>query len=317
MDKVSIVIPVYNVEKYLSKCIDSVINQTYNNIEIILIDDGSTDGSSEICRFYKNKYKNIIYKKIKNQGVSHARNIGLKIVSGRFIIFIDSDDYIDNDSIELLVSNYKKHSLIGLIPSGFVYNKEYSSFEYFENVMTNKCLGSICGLLFENNLINFSFDENTFFMEDTIFLFNYLMQVKNVNYIDGVKYHYVVNDNSITKLYSIDKILSNIKSFNYSLDKIKAILLSVYFNKIDIINSFISHKKVKLVESELIKINKFKDLKKFVRSNDVKYILKNNDSFNVVLKFIKKNIINNNFLICYIYIIFRKVYLRIKNMFKL
>lgn len=94
-DLISVIIPVFNVEKYLSKCIDSVISQTYENIEIILVDDGSADSSGEICEFYKEKDKRIqVIHKI-NGGLSDARNSGLEIARGEYVVFIDSDDYVD------------------------------------------------------------------------------------------------------------------------------------------------------------------------------------------------------------------------------
>ena len=104
-DIISIIVPVYNVEKYLDKCIDSIINQTYKNIEIILIDDGSTDQSSAICDKYSKLDKSIKVIHKKNGGISDARNEGTKITTGSYLMFIDSDDYIDSNMIEEL---YKK-----------------------------------------------------------------------------------------------------------------------------------------------------------------------------------------------------------------
>ena len=99
---ISIIVPVYNVEKYLSKCLDSIINQTYKNLEIILIDDGSTDKSGEICDKYKNEDKRIIVIHQLNGGVSAARNTGIGVAKGRYILFIDSDDWIEKDYVSSL-----------------------------------------------------------------------------------------------------------------------------------------------------------------------------------------------------------------------
>ncbi|HJA50079.1 MAG TPA: glycosyltransferase, partial [Candidatus Fusicatenibacter intestinipullorum] len=93
--KISVIIPVYNVEKYLKRCLDSVINQTYKNLEIILIDDGSTDNSGKICDEYAQKDERIIVIHKENGGVSSARNKGLDICIGDYISFIDSDDWIN------------------------------------------------------------------------------------------------------------------------------------------------------------------------------------------------------------------------------
>jgi glycosyltransferase involved in cell wall biosynthesis len=97
---VSVIIPVYNVEKYLSNCLDSVISQTYNNLEIIVIDDGSTDNSGRICDEYAKKDKRIKVIHKKNGGLSDARNTGLNLHTGHYITFIDSDDWVDNNYIE-------------------------------------------------------------------------------------------------------------------------------------------------------------------------------------------------------------------------
>lgn len=102
---ISIIIPVYNVEQYLSKCLESIIKQTYNNIEIILIDDGSSDNSKKICDEYLQKDSRIVVIHKDNEGVSIARNTGLDIAKGEYISFIDADDYIDQDMYEFLLNN--------------------------------------------------------------------------------------------------------------------------------------------------------------------------------------------------------------------
>lgn len=95
MVKVSIIVPVYNIESYVKKCINSLIDQTYKNIEIILVDDGSTDGSSVICDEYSNKYENVIVIHQENQGLSGARNSAIRRVTGEYIMFVDGDDWIE------------------------------------------------------------------------------------------------------------------------------------------------------------------------------------------------------------------------------
>lgn len=105
---VSIIVPVYNVEDYLKRCIDSILVQTYPNIEIVLINDGSTDSSPEICQFYSDKYKNIVLINKENGGLSMARNDGIKASKGYYVYFLDSDDSIDDDTIEYLVNLIEK-----------------------------------------------------------------------------------------------------------------------------------------------------------------------------------------------------------------
>lgn len=101
-DLISVIVPIYNVELYLQKCIDSILNQTYSNLEIILVDDGSTDSSSIICDMYLEKDNRIKVIHKKNGGLSNARNIGVKNAQGKYVAFIDSDDYISEDYIESL-----------------------------------------------------------------------------------------------------------------------------------------------------------------------------------------------------------------------
>lgn len=105
---ISVIIPIYNVEQYLSKCINSIINQTYKNIEIVLIDDGSSDNSPAICDEYKKLDSRVIVIHKKNAGLSSARNKGLDIVKGNYICFVDSDDYIEANMIEELKNNMEK-----------------------------------------------------------------------------------------------------------------------------------------------------------------------------------------------------------------
>ena len=101
-EKISVIVPVYNVKLYLHKCVDSILNQTYQNIEVLLIDDGSTDGSSDICDSYTEKDSRIKVVHKKNGGLSSARNTGLDMATGEYILFVDSDDYIDIEMIRRL-----------------------------------------------------------------------------------------------------------------------------------------------------------------------------------------------------------------------
>ena len=108
MYKVSVIVPVFNSENYLEKCLDSILSQTLNDIELILINDGSTDNSLSIIKNYSRKYSNIIYKSKKNEGQAIARNIGIEMATGEFICFVDSDDYIENTMLEKLYKIAKR-----------------------------------------------------------------------------------------------------------------------------------------------------------------------------------------------------------------
>lgn len=118
---ISIIVPVYNVEKYLQKCVYTIINQTYKNIEIILVDDGSTDSSSSICDKLKSVDSRIIVVHEKNGGLSDARNVGIKISKGEYYSFVDSDDYVTLDMIEYLYSLCVKFNTLMSICSHYIH----------------------------------------------------------------------------------------------------------------------------------------------------------------------------------------------------
>lgn len=118
MDKISIIVPIYNTQNYLQKCLDSLVNQTYKNIEIILVDDGSTDDSYKICESYKGKYENIVIIHKENGGASDARNEGLRNAKGDYIHFIDSDDFLIKDNLYSdvlkIIDTYKPNIIFSL-----------------------------------------------------------------------------------------------------------------------------------------------------------------------------------------------------------
>ena len=121
--KVSIIVPVYKVEKYLSKCLNSIVAQTYKNIEVILVDDGSPDNCGKICDEYANKYSFIKVIHQSNQGQAAARNNAAKLVSGEFITFIDSDDFVEEDYIEYLVYLQTKYDADMSVGGGITFMK--------------------------------------------------------------------------------------------------------------------------------------------------------------------------------------------------
>ena len=129
---VSVIIPIYNVEKYLRQCVDSVISQTYRDLEIILVDDGSPDGCGSICDEYAVQDSRITVIHKENGGLSDARNAGLEIAKGEYIYFLDSDDYIKNDAIEKLVARIEEEN------ADFVYFDAETLFEDFEDENYNE-----------------------------------------------------------------------------------------------------------------------------------------------------------------------------------
>ena len=128
---VSVIVPVYNVEKYVSRCLDSLINQTLKEIEIIIVDDGSTDDSAIICREYAKKYQNIVYIHQDNQGLSGARNTGIEKAKGKYIGFVDSDDFVEKDMFEFLYSMAEQFGT-GIAACGYV--------AFYDDGTINECI---------------------------------------------------------------------------------------------------------------------------------------------------------------------------------
>ncbi len=103
-EKISVIVPVYNVETYLERCVESILQQTYAHFELILINDGSTDSSGQICDHLASQYENIKVYHIENAGVSNARNMGIQLATGSWVTFIDSDDFVTQDYLATLAS---------------------------------------------------------------------------------------------------------------------------------------------------------------------------------------------------------------------
>lgn len=187
---ISIIIPIYNVEEFLPQCLDSAINQTYRNLEIILINDGSPDNSEAICLEYAKKDDRVKYFKQKNGGVSAARNNGLGQASGDYIFFLDSDDYLSADCINDLVSCvdgnvlpvtgfvidfYDKGSIVTPAQSNGVYNNIYDFFIDFHKYFATK-LNFPWGKLYKSSIIKdngLSFTESLSVGEDIVFNLQY------------------------------------------------------------------------------------------------------------------------------------------------
>lgn len=141
MEKVSVIVPVYNDEKYLKQCIDSILNQTYSNIELILIDDGSTDNSPKICEDYRQRDDRVRVLHKENGGVGSSRNAGLAMATGEYVLFVDNDDWLPENHVEDLYDNLKKNDSDIAVGNFNEFNEERSSFLYWinENDYFEKC----------------------------------------------------------------------------------------------------------------------------------------------------------------------------------
>jgi len=214
---VSIIIPVYNVESYLKQCLDSVISQTFKNIEIIIIDDGSTDNSSQIIEEYKKTDNRIVSLLLKiNVGPGSARNEGIKIATGKYIVFIDSDDWITKDYIEKLYNSIEKYNCDMISANFYTYDtatgqtEENKCPKNFYNTLFNSSLKKQYFLFLSNNYIwvriyrkDFLKKNNIYFklnkLEDSLFLWEVVLASDNFRFIDETIYYYRLNrSNSLT-----------------------------------------------------------------------------------------------------------------------
>lgn len=223
---VSIIIPVYNTEKYLEHCITSVLNQTYKNIEVILVNDGSTDNSGEICDKYATKDCRIKVIHQKNSGVSTTRNIGISVAVGQYIQFIDSDDSIDpimtenlinavNDNIQLVICGYKSINLDRqnrinakeYCPNEYIYNKT-DFMLHFADFFNSDLINPPWNKLYSANLIrkyNIHYLENINLGEDLLFNLDYIKICDFIATVNTPLYLHLNQDmNSLTTGYKKD-----------------------------------------------------------------------------------------------------------------
>lgn len=235
-DLISVIIPVYNVEEYLNECLESVINQTYKKLEIILIDDGSMDSSGAICDEYAKKDKRIIVIHKENGGVSKARNVALDIAKGNYITFLDSDDYMFETGIELLYNICTKNeadiSIAGVqnivndkkdrksVEIESIFDKEEALKTFFEEKYF-QCV--IWSKMYKREIIgNERFDENVNIAEDFDFLYRVLKKVDKVaiNNNELVYYYRIRNGSLMRQKYNkkfeneinlTEKVLEDVK----------------------------------------------------------------------------------------------------------
>ncbi len=206
---VSVIIPVYNVEEYLCECIDSVINQTYKNLQIIFVDDGSTDSSGKICDDYAEKDERISVVHKKNSGPSRTRNVGLEHAKGKYIYFLDSDDYIELNALELLVNTAESDGadLVffdarsfsddgAQIKQGYVVKGTYESkngYEVLTDLHNNKDYHCAIYLLFiSRKLISdnkIAFLESAYCSEDMLFTYQIYCHAKKTVQCKNTLYH--------------------------------------------------------------------------------------------------------------------------------
>lgn len=252
MIKVSVIIPIYNTEKYLKKCLDSVCNQTLKDIEIICINDCSTDNSLKILEEYAkvdNRIKIINFEK--NKGVAIARNTGIKASRGEYIAFVDSDDYIELDFLEKLYSN-SKHGEADIVKGGdlrVLIGDQIEIWTQNDAIRQNKYnfWSQFSTAIYKSNL-DLLFSEALKVCEDITFLLQTVHKSQNIVIVDDAFYYYVKHDNSLdTAKYSNEKLDSFIEYVNITMEFLdknnlspneKKIILSRLIAQIDLTKKY-------------------------------------------------------------------------------
>lgn len=227
--KVSIVIPVYNVEKYIDECLESCVKQTYENIEIICVNDGSPDNSVEHIEKFMKKHDNIVLINQENAGVAVARNVGVAAATGDYIMFVDSDDFIRENMVEKMVEEMIRTKADGVrcnVDTTLAFlqfckikeNKVFSGKEYQEYVVRqlfedNNIFCLVCNGIYKKELCGV-FPKGFRLGEDVLFNGEYFLKAKSVAMITDDLYYYRDNPVSVTHKPNIKTILNNLDHFN-------------------------------------------------------------------------------------------------------
>lgn len=305
MDQISIVVPVYNVENCLSYCVESLRQQTYKNIEIILVDDGSTDSSGEICDQYAREDDRIKVLHIENGGLSNARNTGVKESSTDWIVFIDSDDYYDHRAIEYLVELRDKYR-VDLVATPVIEVRDYENSDFLgdfreqysgkldrrtalEQMFYGNYVGTHSGgkLYKKEILLRFPYP-NGMLYEDLALAYEHIASCENIAVSDLTLYKYYRRPGSIVNSKYSDRLLDFYKAMEWNRsyverdysgdrDMRRALNVRYVFNGLHIVHAMLSsdmYAEVNKIRKEYIQY--FKDVipnSKVTRKNKLKYIL--------------------------------------------
>lgn len=236
-DLISIIIPIYNVQKYLERCVESVLGQTYHNLEIILVDDGSTDNSCAICDKYKSMDKRVMVVHKKNGGLSDARNAGIEIANGRYLFFLDSDDYLASRAIEVLHRRIVDEDAEIAICNFSWINAEGQKF-CREDIIRDEILSTddLLGKLVSDNNFYYVvawnklyarklFDQLRFMYgkihEDEYIVHRIFGECRKAVSVSDILYYYIKTDNSITTSNTSIKRLDYIEALDDRIDFFK------------------------------------------------------------------------------------------------
>ena len=296
---ISIIVPVYNVEVYISDCIDSILNQTFKDFELLLIDDGSTDDSGNICDSYIVKDSRVKVIHTENQGVSKARNLGMKIAKGKYIMFCDSDDYVEKNWCESLYNNIINNKNSFIMSAFTVHNQRQDNEEIYrkciegdKTIITNKkeyfsyykikLIDNIWNKIYEKKIVmdnNLMFCETLSLGEDRIFNLDYLRCTKDrIIIINEPCYHYILREKTsldykyYPDMFSIYKKLNkimynNAKLYNANNKEFDKWFWKIYYfnlERVIILNTFHKNNKDSFIKkiytnTKIVKSQEFRE----------------------------------------------------------
>lgn len=320
---ISVIVPVYNAEKYLRECVDSILNQTYKNFEVILVDDGSTDGSPAICDEYAKTDERVKVIRKENGGVSSARNLGLEVANGEYICFIDSDDFVSEDYLKNLYNSITENNsdmafckyvnyangkadvsreIFPDAPITFDSEKKRVDFTSRFLCLNNNLTVSSWRILFAKSLLfKCKFDNRINVGEDLLFLIDVIKRVQKVSFVNSIMYFYRVNENSVMHTYRKD-FLNNQLLLVVALKGLLSDFDDNRFKKV--FNGYCAYLCYKIFRNEILykQLNRRENVKKIRKSSIYEYFkikygvsktngFKSNRNFLIVWVLVKLRII--------------------------
>jgi len=308
MSKIDVIVPIYNAEKYLEKCLNSIFNQSFKDFNVIAIDDGSTDSSLEICKAYESKFHNFKLKTTVNKGVSSARNLALYFSTATYVVFVDSDDYLEKnyllllynkaiENMDLAICGYKyvdendnivKHSNFNLI-----YDKENLIIDILLN--PSGARSALWNKIFSNEIIvtrKIQFNSELRIGEDLLFLIDYMLYSKHFCLLKDQLYNYRVNPRGTMKQIGSTNNISKYFSEWTSLELIEKKINEEKLLTSGIENAIFS-KKI-LTINKLLKYSTSKEknwiLISYIKVNFMKIIYSKKIPFNIKIAVIYRSI---------------------------
>lgn len=295
---ISIIIPVYNGGKYIGRCIENIINQQFKYIEIIIVNDGSVDDTKKQCEYYEEKYDYVKLINQENKGVSYSRNHGISLAKGKYIMFVDADDYLVENSlhdiqeiieqqIDIIRFSYsivEKKNKKDIIFDDKLYDiKDNNRHLIIRNLFEKQNENMVWGQLIKKDILDgILFDENIFYGEDLLFNYELYIKAESILYTSKILYNYEKNNNSITMNAQNNKIIKKIDNIILVFKKM-IINNKVEENKIDIEIGFIKN-----IIPPILLLNSDKDVSKAVIIEQYNNIL-NCDFFKMIFRDVDVN----------------------------